>query len=212
MSSQPAGPPVNLLFYSNRCMMSKHLIVEMNKEGILQYFQRICVDDNPRIPPGMNTFPAIIAKGNPKVFAASEAFGWFAMIKQQAHRLRMRNMTEEQSRHLGAIDRNLSTHYCSLLGYASEEMGSSSDNYSFYNHNIQLESQEALPQFYFPCVNLGKDSILTPPLPDGSFTISEKSKPTAKDFEAQLAAASRARMKEETATKSQLAKFHESYS
>ena len=63
-----------------------------------------------------------------------------------------------------------------LLGFNQAEMNGMSDIFSFFSKNIKEECQDALPQSYFSCNNIGSENIFTPPLEDGSYKLKNNSK------------------------------------
>ena len=77
MSSQ------NVLFYSNRCAHSKELISELYKAGLIEVFNKICVDNNMNIPRGISSVPTMIVSHYPRPLKGNECFMWVQGIKQQ---------------------------------------------------------------------------------------------------------------------------------
>jgi hypothetical protein len=211
-SSGPQLPKYNLVFYSNHCEASKHLLFSMRTEKMIQYFEMICVDNNPNIPKSINRIPAIVVKGNPKIHMAEEAFMWLARIKHAANNARLRMMHGEQAKYLSTINENLAVDKCNILAYTAEEMSSTTDPYAFYSEDPRRECQDALPQSYFPCENMGKDMILTVPLEDGSFVVSKGCKLSSADTKTGTARLMAARDAEYRNLGRHLEQFHKSTS
>lgn len=208
-SQPPQLPMYNLVFFSNHCDASKHLLFTMRNEKMLQFFTTVCVDNNPRVPKSIRRTPAIVVRGNPKIFVAEEAFMWLARIKQEANNARLRTMTGEQSKYLTAIHGNLEMDKSDVLAYAPEEMAAMTDQYAFYSEDPRLERNEALPQSYFACENMGKDMILTVPLEDGSFTVSKGCKLSEESMKSSAARLIAARRAEDNSLGEHLRKFHQ---
>ena len=176
---------------------------------MIQFFTTVCVDNNPAVPRSIRRTPAIVVRGNPKIYVAEEAFMWLARIKQQANNSRLHMMTGEQAKYLTAINGNLEMDRSDVLAYAPEEMSAVTDPYAFYSEDPRLDRNEALPQSYFPCENMGKDLILTMPLEDGSFTVSKGYKISEATMKADAARLAREREAEYKGLGEQLRKFHQ---
>lgn len=169
--------PTNMLFFSNRCEHSKQLLVMMDNENLLGYFQRICIDNDRRYAGNIKQTPMIIIYNNPIPFSGSECFVWLSKIK--AHRLNClrQQASDAQMKFLGQIDSNLQVNTSSVLGYNPSEMGSNSDSFSFCGKDVPLHVQEsALPQSYISCNDVGKEFIFTPPLEGGVYKVSKMKK------------------------------------
>ena len=160
---------VNILYYSNNCDGSKQLISMLNNEKLTNFFLLICTDSNPNIPKNITLTPTLVLRGMPTPYVASDAFAWLARIKQWKITVTMRKMNTDQQL-LNPINNNLSVDkQQNLLGFSNAEMNGMSDIFSFFSQNISQECQDALPQTYFQCSNLGQENIFTPPLEDGTF-------------------------------------------
>ena len=88
----------------------------------------------------------------------------------------MQKMTDAQQLYLQSINSNLVASNTNLLGFSQAEMNGMSDIFSFFSQNMAQECQEAFPQSFFTCNNLGKENIFTPPLEDGQFKINPDGK------------------------------------
>lgn len=160
---------VNILFFSNFCEGSKHLISLLEGEKLTRFFHLICTDNNKKIPPQIKVTPTIIIRGVPTPYVATDAFAWFAKVKQWKTNILMKRINTEQQNYLQSVNTNLSNDNEKLLGFSAVEMNGMSDIFSFFSKNIEQECQDPLPQSFFVCNNLGKDKIITPPLEGGSY-------------------------------------------
>lgn len=167
---------VNVLFYSNHCEGSKHLLSIMQVEKLVNFFYLVCTDNNPKIPPQIKVTPTIIIRGVATPYIAADAFAWVAKVKQWKINITMQKMSTAQQQYMQNINNNLTTGNSNLLGFSDTEMNGMSDIFSFFSKNINQECQEAMPQSYFGCNNLGTENIFTPPLEDGRFKTSAGAK------------------------------------
>lgn len=167
---------VNILFYSNFCDGSKLLISMMQTEKIIQYFHLFCTDNNSQTPQQIKVTPTIMIRGVPTPYVAGDAFSWLARIKQWKMRMMLQKMNNAQQQYFKSINSNLLDDKTNILEFSPAEMNGMSDIFSFFSQNIAQECQEALPQTFFTCDNLGKDNIFTPPLEDGSYKVVKDSK------------------------------------
>lgn len=167
---------INVLFYSNFCEGSKQLISILRNENLLRFFHLVCTDNNPNVPSQIKTTPTLIIRGVDTPFVAGDAFIWLARIKQWKTNLMIQKINTAQQQYLKSINNNLVSNEQNLLGFNELEMSAMSDIFSFFSRNINQECQDSLPQSYFSYSDLGKESIFTPPLEDGSYKINEQSK------------------------------------
>ena len=186
---------MNVLFYSNRCEASKHLISLMQTEKLIKYFHLVCTD-NTKVPANITVTPTIIIKGIPIPYVAVDAFAWFAKIKQWKLNVDLQRINNEQQKYLQNINNNLmtTTPQPNLFGFNQAELTAVSDMFSHYTKDLEHDNTEALPQSYFPCTMVGKDTINTVPLEDGTFKVKstatykiskEKAKELQKNLEAE---------------------------
>ncbi len=73
----------SILFYSNRCAFSKELIGELYKTGLIESFQKICVDNATNIPKGITSVPTMIVPRYPRPLVGQECFAWLDGIQRQ---------------------------------------------------------------------------------------------------------------------------------
>jgi len=75
---------MNLLFYSNTCEYSKSVLLTLQKEGLLKYFNLICLD-NPemrkQVVDKIKYVPSMILVGCDNVFTIAEIFKWIEAQK-----------------------------------------------------------------------------------------------------------------------------------
>ena len=149
---------INAVFYSNRDAASKQLLNMMQIEGLDRYFHMFCVEEIKTVPPEIRSTPTLLIKNVQRMYIGHDAFSWVARIIQHKRDRAMHKMDSKEK----------ST---ALLGFSDLEMRTDSDLFSFFNQNQAKESTESLPQSYFPCVNLGVQQIITPPLENGTFRV-----------------------------------------
>ena len=114
---------MNVLFYSNRCEASKHLISLMQTEKLIKYFHLVCTD-NTKVPANITVTPTIIIKGIPIPYVAVDAFAWFAKIKQWKLNVDLQRINNEQQKYLQNINNNLmtTTPQPNLFGFNQAEL------------------------------------------------------------------------------------------
>lgn len=75
----------NILFYSDRCQLSKKFMMELNKapNGLWDTFIKINVDTHRhKVPPIIKMVPTIVVQNYPKPIETSEAMTWLnSMVK-----------------------------------------------------------------------------------------------------------------------------------
>jgi hypothetical protein len=171
---------INVLFYSNHCPSSQHLISMMDKENMSHFFHRVCTDTD-KVPPQIKFTPTLIIHGNPIPYVAGDAFKWLAKMKQLKMISQLQKMNNMQQQYMQNINNNLTAEQMNLLGFSKSEMNVVSDMFSFFSGNMDKECQDALPQSFFTCqdLNKGKDDIFIPPLEGGSYKTGSES--TAKN-------------------------------
>ena len=162
---------LNILFYSNHCEGSKQLLASLQGEKLLRFFHLVCTDNNQSVPPQIKVTPTLIIRGVPTPYVASDAFVWFAKVKQWKVQRMMQQMNQSQQQYLQSVNNNLSDNNLNVLGFNQAEMNGMSDIFSFFSKNIGQECQDPLPQSYFSCSDLGRENIFTPPLEDGGYKI-----------------------------------------
>lgn len=174
---------INILFYSNHCEGSKLLLSMLQTEKLIRFFHLMCTDNNPKVPPQIKVTPTIMIKGVPTPYVAGDAFSWLAKIKQWKMNMDIQKINVAQQQYLKNIGNNLVPDNNNILGFSELEMNSMSDIFSYFSKNISQECQDACPQSYISINDLGKESIFTPPLEDGSYKIkTEKNiKPNTKN-------------------------------
>lgn len=164
---------INILFYSNNCEGSHHLIKLLENERLINFFHLICTDNNPKIPPQIKVTPTLIIRGVPTPYIAADAFAWLAKIKQWKMNMMMQKINNAQQQYMQNINNNLATNN-NILGFSETEMNGMSDIFSFFAKDISKECQDPLPQSFVSYNNIGNDQIFTVPLEDGTFKVSQK--------------------------------------
>ena len=148
---------VNVLFYSKKCEGSTTLMRIMENEKLLKFFNLICTDNNPDIPPQIKFTPTLILKDVPVPYVAGDAFAWLNKMKQMRINNEIKKMNEKQKQHFEKISNVMNKEEeTSILEFSKEEMGDTPDLYSY------LDYDDAIQHSYFDCKNLGKEAILTP--------------------------------------------------
>lgn len=169
----------NIIFYSNNCEASRLLLSMIQSEKLTPYFYMYCTDTNP-VPTQIKVTPTLIIKGVPTPYVAKDAFAWLAKIKQWKIIVMMQRMNNAQQNYFESINNNLKLNDNNLLGFSQSEMNGMSDIFSFFStewsRDNNSECQDALPQSYFLCENIGKEFIDTKPLEDGTYRISDNNK------------------------------------
>ena len=172
---------INVIYFSNMCEGSKTLIAMLQMENLARFFHMVCIDGNPRIPAQITVTPTLIIRGCDSPYIAGNAFAWLARVKEWKNKVELQKMNLAQQQHLRSINGNLLADNLDVRGFSSAEMGGMSDIFSFFSKNMAQECNEAFPQSFYVCDNLGKDQIFTPPLEGGSHSVKKdtKSKLTA---------------------------------
>lgn len=204
---------INVIYFSNRCEPSKQLLMMMQTEKLTQFFHMICTDNNPKIPPQITVTPTIIIRGIPTPYVAGEAFAWLARVKQWKNMMLLKKMNNSQQQFIKTTNNNLLSDGMNVLGFNQNEMSGMSDIFSFFSRNMDQECQEAFPQSYFVCDNLGKDQIITPPLEGGSYRVTKDkaTKLNAKQQESLLNDLVNSRKQHDTQLKSTMDQFIKQY-
>jgi hypothetical protein len=161
---------INILFYSNFCEGSKLLITLMQAERLTELFHMICTDDNPKIPAHIRTTPTLIIRGLPTPYIGGDAFKWLSKVKQWKVNMMMQNMSSMQQQYMQNINNNLVADNSAFIGFSKVEMEGMSDIFAY------LQGENAMDHSQVKCVNMGNDNIITPPLEDGSYKISNNNK------------------------------------
>lgn len=132
--SQP--PQKNYLFVSNKCQHSKRLLMQLEKNSLINNFQIINVDD-PRIqlPQFVNCVPTLYIPSKRYVLTDNDLFKWFEGELQK-----------EQKINSGKIDMVNITGDASILPFQISEMGNglSGSAYSF----IEEDKNDLMNQNY----------------------------------------------------------------
>lgn len=168
----------NIIFYSNKCEASQHLLTLMERENLTRFFYSVCTDNNPKIPPEIKYTPTLMIKGINNPYVANDAFAWLAKIKQCKIAMMMQRMNTQQQQYFQNVNNNLNKDEDNdkIFGFSEAEMGSMSDIFSFFNKNITQECQDACPQKYYDIDCLGQQDIFLTPLESGTFKLSDNSK------------------------------------
>ena len=170
----------NIIYYSNFCEQSKCLMALMNTEKLLQFFHSICTDSNSKIPLGITKTPTIIISKMPVPYVAGDCFAWLAKIKQYKIQVMYQRASAAQLQYMQTMGQNVGMANDKLLGFSDSEMAGMSDIFAF------LQNDNAMPKSYVTNDMLGKDSIFTPPLEDGSYKTSDHGKYKMSESEQKL--------------------------
>lgn len=160
----------NVLYFSNFCDQSKCLMALMQTEGLLNFFHLVCTDSNNKIPSLITKTPTIILSTIPTPYVAGDCFAWLAKIKQYKIQVMYQRASQAQMQHMQAMGQNIGMTNDKLLGFSDAEMAGMSDIFAF------LQNDNAMPKSFITNDMIGKDSIFTPPLEDGSYKASVSGK------------------------------------
>jgi len=140
-----------LLFYSNYCNNCKEFIQLLYKSPFFDKFQKICVDNNPKIPKEITSIPTIIVPRMPKPLVGTEAFQWLRGMNQlylQQQEQQVNNSAAEKAHYSQPSQQkeeapsndptNLNYVMGSVTAY-SGTMGGFSDNFSFIGSESPME-------------------------------------------------------------------------
>ena len=156
---------VNILFYSNHCEGSKHLLSLMQGEKLTRFFHLICTDNNSKIPPQIKLTPTLIIRGVPTPYVAADAFAWFSKIKQWKINMNIQRASTAQQKYLQNINGNLDTNNHNVLNFSQAEMEGMSDIFAY------LQEDNPVPHAYFNYNNLGNENIFAPPKEEDKYKI-----------------------------------------
>ena len=137
----------------------------MQTENLLQFFHLICTDGNAKIPALITKTPTIIINKMPVPYVAGDCFAWLAKIKQYKIQVMYQRASQAQMQYMQSMGHNVGMGNDKLLGFSDAEMAGMSDIFAF------LQSDSAMPKTFISNDMVGKDSIFTPPLEDGSYKI-----------------------------------------
>jgi hypothetical protein len=117
-----------VLFYSNNCDYCKEFLIRLSKLNveIFNTFLKICVDNNPNLPPSINSVPTIIIPSHEYPLTGDSVFMWLDGIDNQPvnHPEKQINNEKKES---------------DIAPYISQEMGNNfSDNFSFLDNNQSM--------------------------------------------------------------------------
>ncbi|MEM0354152.1 MAG: hypothetical protein QXW79_01085 [Thermoplasmata archaeon] len=183
---------INVLFYSNHCESSKHLISLMQSENLLRFFYLVCIDNQNVTKKNCSSneqnlnmeecswnkhffseqirvTPTLIIRGVSTPYVGGDAFVWFSKIKQWKINMMMQKMSNAQKQYLQTINNNLEQNE-RLLGFSKAEMDGMSDIFAY------LSSETPVPHTYFAYDQIGRENIFTPPLEDGHYKVSSIAK------------------------------------
>lgn len=161
---------VNIFFYSQYCEPSQLLINMMKNEGLDKYFHFISTDNNPKLDPRIRITPSLIIRGIPSPYVANEAFMWLSKMKQWKMNMILKKMGDEQQKYMKSIDNNLTDNNSNVISFSPMEMEGMSDFFAY------IKRDEGVPHNHFSYNNIGKESIFTPPLEDGTYKIRKNKK------------------------------------
>lgn len=151
---------INVLFYSNRCQGSKHLIALLDAENLTNYFHLICTDNNPKIPAAIKVTPTLIVRGINTPYVANDAFVWLTKMKQwKANKI---SLAAHHPSSLPKKEIKIPNETTSVEAFSEIEMNRRSDLFSFFSKNIKTECKNPLPQAFFPITAMGKETFPIP--------------------------------------------------
>ena len=141
----------HILFYSNYCNNCKEFVSLLYKSPFFEKFQKICVDNNPKIPKEITSIPSIIVPRMPKPLVGTEAFSWLRGMNQMYLQEQEQKVNAEASNKAhfspqeppkaqgqSADPTNLNYAMGSVTAY-SGTMGGFSDNFSFIGNESPME-------------------------------------------------------------------------
>jgi hypothetical protein len=156
---------INILFYSNHCEASQHLLALMNAEKLTKFFHLFCTDNNPNTPPQIKLTPTLLIKNVPTPYVAADAFAWLSKVKQWKNIVQMRQMSTAHQQYFQNMDSNLTGSDLKLADFNPAEIQGMSDIFAW------IEKDSAMPHTFFNYDNLGQETIFTPPKEEGRFKI-----------------------------------------
>lgn len=141
----------NMIFFSNRCDASQILLSLLKNERILRFFEIVCTDNNPNIPPEIKVTPTLLIKRTPQqtdpnqskwtIYQAGQAFIWLEKIKQWRGELLRRHIASvsDSNRSQSAESKAQEEDLAKIIGFSKEEMSGISDMFAL------MDVDEALP-------------------------------------------------------------------
>ena len=144
----------NMIFYSQKCQLSKDLLILLRNENLLGNFKPMCVDTMlNRLPPDMRV-PTMFVVGLNKPLVGQETFEWIKQIKfirqQQSMDINKRIIQNNTMNNVNNIKKG-------PLGYDDDILAGISDKFAF------TKKDEALPHAYFGVNDDAKNIIFTAP-------------------------------------------------
>jgi len=160
----------HILFYSNYCNYSKQFIQALYKSPLYEKFNKICVDNNPKVPKQITHVPTIIVPRMMKPLSCDEAFHWLQGMSQMMLQQQEQNKPQQQEQKTENDPTNLNYSMGDVTAY-SNTMGGFSDNFSFLSNDNPLEHN-------FTFLG-GQDQKIRTPQEDGSDPRSQMSSSNA---------------------------------
>lgn len=177
----------HILFYSNYCSNCKEFVQLLYKSPFFEKFQKICVDNNPKIPKEITLIPCIVVPRMNKPLVGTEAFHWLRgmnqmYLKEQEEKINNKASTQAhytnntpKAEGQTADPTNLSYAMGEVTAY-SGTMGGFSDNFSFIGNESPMEHS-------FSFLGENNQSIPTPQDGDPRAAMESGSKKTDMDKE-----------------------------
>lgn len=183
-----------VLFYSNYCANCKEFIQQLYKTQFFEKFKKVCVDNNPKVPPQISSIPTIIVPRMMKPLVGTEAFHWLRgmnqlHLREEENKINSSASNQAQNGQVKAEGQssdptNLSYAMGAVTAY-SGTMGGFSDNFSFIGsenpqeHSFSFLGNNNNGKIYTPQEN-GDD-------PRSSMESGSKKNDMDKDFEKLMA-------------------------
>jgi hypothetical protein len=131
MSSKP------ILFYSKKDQRSINLWSKLSRENTINNFIKICVDNNPKIPPIITQVPSIFIKGRPVISGAAITM-YLNNLQTSSRSINPQNQQGVPSQHpsVSQSSQSAPTNNDGLNDFNPVEMSNRwSDSYSFLQDN-----------------------------------------------------------------------------
>jgi hypothetical protein len=132
----------NVLFFSNCCRLSTVLLSLLTNEGLINFFQLICTDNNPSTNGLIKTTPMLFFGKLGKNYEGVEALQWVQGIKQHKMNIMLTKVNNVNQQQLQMMNNNLNPSTSQVLNYSASEMEGLSDIFAY------LMTDEAIPHSY----------------------------------------------------------------
>jgi hypothetical protein len=150
-------PSPYILFYSEKCETSQHLITLLYNEGLLGNFRKFSLEkDRQFFPKSIDRVPTLIAPEVPRPLVAQEAFQWLQGIKFMRHQ----QMIEKNKKiaHMNMLKNMQAQNGPNPL--ITSEMAGFSDGYAYYTDGpVDIDNPQ--PKSFFGYKEEEKNAIFT---------------------------------------------------